>query len=113
MAEETRKESVVSQVEKHRQVGRSVRTIAIVIGVCYCLRELCNTALKVIDKPPWLTLVLALIGPSGLFAFVISRIRAYTKRTASRVAAMEKDRDPNRTSSGLLADGQTPPEEKP
>jgi hypothetical protein len=66
-----------------------------------------------LDKPPWLTLVLALIAPSGLFWIVISVIRRYTKRNATRVAALEKKLDPGRTSSGLMLDGQTPPEDKP
>lgn len=113
MAEQPEPESVIVRLEKHRQIGRTIRTVAICAAICFCVWQICRVAITITDKPPWLELLLVLAAPSGLFAVVVKTIRDYTKSNASRIAALERQLDPRRTSSGLMTDGQSPAQEKP
>jgi hypothetical protein len=63
------------------------------------------------DKPVWLVVLLALIGPSGLFGYLKWRFRRFTKLTQERLKALETKVDPDRSSSGLMRDGTNPPED--
>ena len=64
-----------------------------------------------IVKPPWLTLVLALAAPTGLLGVILKIHLGYVKKVHRRTERLEKQIDPNRTSSKStprLLEGQSP-----
>ena len=107
------KEDRLARIEKYRQIGRTVRTTAICAVIAISVWRICDAAVVIMDKPPWLAFILAIVAPGGVFYLIIRGIRSYTRRTARRTQELEKLADPRRTSSGLMEDGRTPPDEKP
>jgi hypothetical protein len=55
------------------------------------------------------TALVTLIAPSALIAYFWKRIKAFTRRMIDRLTKFEQERDPKRTSSGLMSDGTDPP----
>ena len=79
----------------------TIAVIAIVIGV-----------VKVVDKPPWMSLtalvILSLIGPSGVIRELIRSRRKCIDKHHRRCVDLEKRLDPQRESSDLKPEEEEP-----
>ena len=56
---------------------------------------------QALSQPPWVAIVLALIGSPGLIWGLLQLLIEYIRRTNRKFQVMEKLVDPNRTSSNL------------
>src|SRR5699024_4135858 len=92
---------VLSASEKHR----SFRTVVVMAGVCFLVWVICNTILELVDEAFWRTVALsilaALLGPSGVVTIIKIRTKRFTRTTIKRVQKLEHSIDPNRSSSQL------------
>lgn len=100
---------IVTVSERHK----TARTVAICLTIGFGIAVVCTTIVRLVDKPPWLELLLAIIGlaaaPSGVLALLIRAIRRYTKRTAPLLAEAQRRDDSARSSSNLRPDGTDKP----
>ena len=92
--------------------GRTIRWGIVCLTIGFSVWLLSPVAEKVLVKPHWLTLALAIVGllaaPSSLFKVRIGLLHRNIKRLSKRAADREKQSDPERTSSGLKSDGTSP-----
>lgn len=100
-------------IARYAEIGRTIRWIAICILFGWCFWAITDAAVKLMDRPPWLVALLSILSCSLPFAVLLRRllrrIRRYTKFVATRLARLEEEHDPDRTSSGLMEDGTDPP----
>jgi hypothetical protein len=74
---------------------------------------------RITDKPWWDVLIKTIAGvfltfyggQFALFASLRTRFRRYTELNQERLALLEKQVDPDRSSSELMKDGSNPPED--
>lgn len=79
-----------------------------------------NGLVQIMNKPPWLVAVTALIALAGSFIApsilslrTTAYIQSWTIRNLSRQSKIEKELDPGRSSSRLRRDGSDPRELEP
>ncbi len=109
MAEENEKHTrhLLVVHETHRTI-RWVTTCAVIaFGLWLCM----PVVEKVLVKPPWLTLSLALVvalaAPSSVMKAMFGLLHRNIKRLSARSRSYEQKDDPNRTSSDLEPDGSS------
>lgn len=113
MGDPITKEDVANTIElvKVMQRGKTQRLAIICATIVICFVTACWAAVRITAQPPWVvisTAVLSLAGPSPLFWFMLYRHRRYTQDRSARLAALEREHDPARTSSGLKPTGEHP-----
>ncbi len=95
------------EIVRVHERSKTVRTIAVGIIVLLSIITIVIGVVKVADKPPWLTLclaiVVALIGPSGVIYQLIRSRKKYVEKTHRRTARLEKELDVRRSSSDPVA----------
>lgn len=101
-------------IEEWHRTGRTIVISGAVVG---CVYIGAGAVVKLMDKPPWLaalSAVLAVIGAGGVQTPIIIRYRKYiqdwTRKNLTLIAQMQSRQDPRRTSSGLQEDGTDPTE---
>lgn len=104
-AESQRDRDLVAGLARVHEVQKTVRTIAICLTIAVCVACISWAAIRLLDRPPWLVLLLALAAPSGVFVAAISVFRGYVRKTSRRVTELEQQLDRGRTTSGLNSDG--------
>jgi hypothetical protein len=86
------------QIAKITEANRTVR-----YGIVGCIIvlgfALIGFGIYLLSQPSWLTLVLAIVGPSGSLVLLYQAHMRYIKKTHKRVVFMEEIIDPSRTSS--------------
>jgi hypothetical protein len=85
---------------------RMTRIVCITLGVTVGMLCLTYGIVTVLDKPPWVTIVLAFLtaffGPSGVIAMILRSRRKFVKKHHRRVVMLEKQIEQNRTSSSSV-----------
>lgn len=109
------KESDEVTIKRLHEYYRTLRVVAIgliITGSIYLTGYWAYEIIKLMQEPPWVTIVLTAIGvfvaPSALFLRMRRKFRRYIREDMQRTIELEKKLDPNRTSSGLTKDGRTP-----
>ena len=94
---------------------KTVRLIVVCIAILIGLGMILHTAEHVLEKPGWITLVLACLAsiapPSVLLWRTQIKFKAYMKRDHQRTIELEGHIDRQRESSGLNTDGSVPRDE--
>lgn len=98
------------KIAKLTETHRTMR-YGIVAGVVVAGFILIGFAVYMVVQPAWLTLCLALFGPSGMIYLLIQAGLKYVKKTHRRTVVLEKILDPGRSSS-LQEPVKQPKEEK-
>ena len=106
----------VTEIAKFHELQKTIRWGIVAIGAVAALWAIAYGIKQLAQSLSWAKLLLAcfatVFGPAGVFWIMIRKIKAYTRRTHWRMRQLEKDADPNRTTSGLREDGTSPPEDK-
>jgi len=97
------------------ETHRTIRTCAICLTVGVSVWKIVDGVVKLLDKPPWVTVLTSLIAvlsvacvQTPLLYHVSRSVRKFTRRAVSRNSELEALLDPNRTSSGLTSEGEDP-----
>jgi fucose 4-O-acetylase-like acetyltransferase len=56
--------------ERFLALFRFLNTLVICATILGSIAVICWAIVRIVDQPPWLTLVLAIVGPSGLIALI-------------------------------------------
>lgn len=109
------KESDDVTIKRLHEYYRTLRVVAIglvITGSIYLTGYWAYEIIELMQSPPWVTIALAAIGafvaPSALFFRMRQKFRLYVREDMQRTIQLERNLDPNRTSSGLTKDGRTP-----
>jgi len=97
------------KIEWIRQICATVRHLIWALAFCGSVGFVCWTVVKVTDMNPWLkalTVICATVAAGFPQAKRLHEIRAAIKNTGSRLASFEREKDPERESSGLEVDGR-------
>lgn len=109
MAKPKKKPPIEYSIVRIQEINKTVRTCFIGGCIVVGLLIIANSVVKILDKPAWvevaLALIVAILGPSGIIFFIIKRMRAYTRTDHQRVIELEKKIDPKRITSDLPKDG--------
>jgi cytochrome bd-type quinol oxidase subunit 1 len=68
----------VSQQRFH-EVFLSIRTLVICVTVTVCVIAICWAVVRIVDKPAWLLIVLAIFGPAGIIAIIFKYLEYRTR----------------------------------
>ncbi len=111
-----RKRPLDERIAVQTEWAKTVRVGCITAGVVASIWIIKNGIVELANESPWvqaLKLICSVLIAQGPFAVVFYRyrraIRKYTQEVTSRLAALERKEDPERTSSSLLEDGTDPP----
>lgn len=103
-------------VERHK----TIRLVAICALIAVCVWKISDAAVELLAKPPWVSVVAAIIAAlgSGLIQVPILwrirvRVRRFTSEVVSRNRTLEQLENPERSSSDLMPDGTDPPGDAP
>lgn len=103
-------------IEHIREITKTIRYVVVALVVLFCVWKICNTVLKIVEKPSWwellLPLLTAILTPAGVLAFVLSKYRGGAKKRNDLLKSAQSSIDPSRTSSGLRPDGTNPTEDE-
>ena len=109
--EDTSDQDEAARYLKVHELHRTIRWAFVCITIVFCVWLLAPVVEKILVKPPWLTLSLALVAalaaPASLVKALLGLLHRNIKRLSARAAEREKLSDPNRTSSGLESDGSS------
>lgn len=83
------------------ETQKTARVITISVATCICMAILVS-GYVVVHKTPWELLLAACIAPGGVLAFMLKIHQRYVDKEHRRTVALEKHRDPQRSSSNEM-----------
>lgn len=103
-------------IEYTREITRTVRFLVVCGTVIFCVWKICNTVIRLFDKPTWteviLTITAAVLAPTGVATIAIRRLRSGAKIRNDLLKQAQLGVDHTRTSSGLKPNGTNPKEDR-
>ncbi|MEQ8848104.1 hypothetical protein [Botrimarina sp.] len=87
---------------------RTIRTLGICGCVAYCVYLITDAVKELFGQPVWVTVLVAVLGAltAALPQLLVWwKFRKFTKERLGRIAVLESEKDPQRSSSGLESDG--------